>query len=314
VGVLSTLNIPVLDELLAGQAGVLTTGSALRYMTPEALEWRVRSGRWQKPCRGIVVAHSGPLSAEQRLWVAALWAGSGAVLGGLTAARLQGLRGFTDGEEPIDLIRPPGRTLVKARPPLPLAVHYSRLLGEPDIQPARSPWRTRVARSLVDAASWRRTDRGAQAILAAGVQQGLVLPEHLAAELDRNTRVPRRALMRATIADIADGSRALSELDFLTCVIRPFRLPPPDRQVGRRDAQGRRRWLDAVWEQARLIVEIDGAGHVDVRQYWDDMDRDNSLKLARYDTLRYPSFVIRYHAEYVAGQIAAALRDRGMRW
>jgi hypothetical protein len=133
-------------------------------------------------------------------------------------------------------------------------------------------------------------------------------------QLDRQKRVHRRSLMLATVADIAGGSRALSELDFLNQVIRPFKLPPPDRQVARRDAQGRRRWLDAVWEKARLIVEIDGAGHKEMLQYWDDMDRDNSLKLQGYDTLRYAPFAIRYQADYVAGQIGQVLHNRGITW
>lgn len=141
---------------------------------------------------------------------------------------------------------------------------------------------------------------------------GLVLPEHLRAVLDRNTRLRRRGLLLATIGDIAGGSRALSELDFLNFVVRPFRLPPPDRQVARCDAHGRRRWLDAVWEQAKLIVEIDGAGHREVLQYWDDMGRDNDLKLQGYNTLRYASFAVRYCPAHVAGQISQVLRDGGM--
>ena len=117
----------------------------------------------------------------------------------------------------------------------------------------------------------------------------------LGAVLERNARVQRRELMLTTIGDIAGGSHALSELDFLNCVIRPYRVPPPDRQVARRDAHGKRRWLDAVREKARLIVEVDGAGHLEVTQYWDDMDRDNGLKLQGYTTLRYPAFAIHHH-------------------
>jgi hypothetical protein len=75
-------------------------------------------------------------------------------------------------------------------------------------------------------------------------------------------------LMTKTIDDIAGGSRALSELDFLNYVVRPLGLPMPDRQVPRADPNGRRRWLDGLWEKARLIVEIDGAGHADILQYW----------------------------------------------
>ena len=310
----TSLFTPAFAELLKDQDGVLTTGSALKYMTGKVLEWQITSGRWQRPCRGLVVTQSGPLTERQELWVASLWAGPGSGLGGLSAARLGGFKGFNDEGEPIFVIKPPSQNPRQTKPPLNIAVHYSRLPGEADVHPTQRPPRTRIARSLIDAASWARTDRRAQALLAGGVQQGLVLPEHLSAALDRNRRVHRRRLMLATVHDIAGGSRALSELDFLNYVIRPFRLPPPDRQVVRRDSRGRRRWLDAVWEEARLIVEVDGAGHLEVMQYWDDMDRDNDLKLRGYTTLRYPAFAVRYCAAHVAGQISPILRDAGMRW
>jgi hypothetical protein len=300
-------------DLLAEQDGVLTTDSALRYMTPKALQWKIASGHWQRPCPGLVVAQSGPLTQRQQIWVASLWSGPGSALGGLTAARLGGLKGFRNEDEPIFVIRPSGRAVRETRPPLRIVVHCSRYLDEADIHPTQRPPRTRIARSLIDAATWRQTDRGAQAILAAGIQQGLALPAHLEAVLERNTRVRRRRLMLATIGDIAGGSRALSELDFLNFVIRPFRLPPPDRQVARCDAYGKRRWLDAVWEKARLIVEVDGAGHLEVMQYWDDMDRDNDLKLQGYTTLRYPAFAVRYCSAHVASQISQALCNGGLR-
>ena len=300
-----------LGDLLAWQDGVLDTRSALAYITPDALRWRLKSGRWQQPCRGIIVAQSGPLSTLQMLRVAVVWAGRGAALGGLTAARLQGFRGFDDKAAAIHLIKPAGQAKRGTRPPMHLIVHYSRNLSSADIHPARRPPQTRMARSLVDAAAWMGTDRGAQAVLAAGVQQRVVRVTDLIAEVDRNQRVRRRQLMRTTLADIAGGAHALSELDFTRLVIRQYNLPEPDRQVARRDSKGSRRWLDVVWEQARLIVEIDGAAHIDVIQYWDDMDRDNGLTLQQYQTLRYPSWVIRYHPEYVAAQIRDALREAG---
>jgi hypothetical protein len=150
--------------------------------------------------------------------------------------------------------------------------------------------------------------------LAAGVQQGIVLPEHLAAELDRRKPINRRPVMCATVGDIGGGAHALSELDLLNYVVRPFGLPFPDRQVARPDAHGRKRWLDAVWEQAKVIVEIDGAGHADVMQYWDDMDRDNGFTLQGYTTLRYAAFMVRYQAGNVAEQITRALRAGGLTW
>ena len=301
---------PGLADLLNDQDGVLDVGAAMKYLTRDALRWRISSGRWQLPCRGIVVAQSGPLTEMQVLRIAALWAGPGAALAGLTAARLDGLSGFADrgqpAEHPIHLLVPARHPVRRARPCLPLVVHYSRLLGNGDIHPMRQPPRTRTARSVVDAAAWMATDRGAQAVLAASVQQRLVRVEDLAAVVARNQRRPRRAVLKDTLDDIAGGAHALSELDF-TRMLRRRRLPDPDRQAQRLDARGRRRWLDAVWEAARLIVEVDGSHHMGVAQYWSDMDRDNDFTLSRYRVLRFPAFVVRYNPGYVAGQIRDAL-------
>jgi len=300
-----------LDDLLAWQDGVLDTRSALAHLSESALRWRLTSGRWQQPCRGVMVAHSGPLTRVQMLWIAALWAGPGAALAGLTAARLAGFHGFDDKAGSVHVLLPAARTARATRPPLRLVVHYSRYLTSADIHPARQPAQTRIARSLVDAAAWMGTDRGAQAVLASGVQQRLVRVADLGAEVDRNLRLHRRRLIKTTLADIAGGSHALSELDFMRLVIRQFNLPVPDRQVPRRDQQGRRRWLDACWERARLVVEIDGAAHIDVFTYWDDMDRGNDLTLDHYRVMRFPAWMIRYNPEFVATKIRQALREAG---
>lgn len=298
-----------LEEHLAWHDRVLDSGSALAYMTPDALRWRLKSGRWQQPCRGVIVAQSGPLSSTQMLRVAVLWAGTGSALGGLTAAKLHGFRGFDDKDDQIHLVRPAGRARRKTRPPLQLVVHYSSRLTSADIHPMRRPPQTRIARSLVDAAAWMSTDRGAEAVLAAGVQQRLVRTTDLMAEVDRNERLHRRKLIRNTLADIAGGAHALSELDFIRLVVRQFGLPEPTRQVPRLDGQGRRRWLDVCWEAARLVVEIDGAAHLDALQYWDDMDRANDLTLDRQLVLRFPAWVVRYRPAHVAAKIRHALGE-----
>jgi very-short-patch-repair endonuclease len=303
---------PGLADLLSYQDGVLCVDAVMRYLTRDALRWRVRSGRWRQPCRGIVVAQSGPFTEIQVLRIAALWAGPGAALAGLTAATLDGLRGFADrgqlAERPIHLLVPAFSPVRRARPCLPLVVHYSRVLEADDIHPLRQPPRTRIARSLVDAAAWMATDRGAQAVLAAGVQQRLVRVADLTAVVGRNQRLPRRTIITDTLHDIAGGAQALSELD-LTRLVRRHRLPEPDRQAQRPDSSGRRRWLDAVWEAAKLIVEVDGIHHMDAAQYWADMDRDNDFTLDGYRVLRFPAFVVRYNSRYVAGKIRDALRQ-----
>lgn len=299
---------PGLRAIIETDDAVLPLASALEYMSCDQIRWRVSSGRWQRPGKGILVAQASPLTGSQKQRVAALWAGPHGALAGLTAARLAGLRGFDRDTNVVHILRPVGRRTRQDQPPGDVVVHYSRLLGTDDVHPVLTPRRTRVARSLIDAAEWMATDRGAQAILAAGVQQRLTVAGDLLREVERNgTHRRRGTLMRVTLRDIEGGSQALSELDFMRLVIRGFGLPVPDRQVARRDASGKRRWLDAFWERERVVVEIDGAGHLDVLQYWDDMDRDNQLKLDGYTVLRFPAFMVRHSPERVAEQIRDAL-------
>ena len=307
-----------LDEVLADHDGVLSISLALQFMTENQLRWRVTSGRWQKPARGVVVAQSGPLTDRQVLRAALLRAGPGAALAGLTAARLDGFKGFGDkrpfAQTPIHLLVPAGRKR-RTPPPGPTVItHYTRTLTNEDVHPTRQPRRTRIARSLVDAATWMPTDRGSMAVLAAGVQQGLARVDDLRLTADRIETRRRRRLLIETLGDIAGGSQALSELDFTRLVVRAFRLPQPSRQSARRDAQGRRRWLDAEWSEYKIVAEIDGAQHTeDPLQRWDDMERDIDLGLDGYLTLRFPAWLVRTDPEHVARRIREALRRAGWR-
>jgi very-short-patch-repair endonuclease len=284
---------------------VVTSAAAFRDLGEPAVRWRLASGRWRRVCYGVIVTHSGPLTEEQRLWVALLAAGDGAALAGLTAARLDGLTGFDDRR--VHLLIPASRKVRKTL--RDVVVHRCARLGSGDIHPARQPPRTRLARSLVDGATWVVSDRLARAILAAGVQQRLVRPADLGQALAYCPHGPRRRLLRATLNDVAGGAEALSELDF-SDLVRRYHLPEPDRQARRVDAQGNR-WLDAVWEWARLVAEIDGRWHMDAGAWWADMQRDNELTVDGYRVLRFPAFAVRDSPEAVARQLAEALRQAG---
>jgi hypothetical protein len=304
--------------VLADHEGVLSTSMALQFMTANQLRWQVVSGRWQKPIRGVVVAQSGPLTDHQFLRAALLRAGPGAALAGLTAARLDGLKGFEDkrpfAETAIHLLVPAGHRRRTPPPGLTVMTHYARALTDQDVHPTRQPRRTRIARSLIDAATWMPTERGSMAVLAAGVQQRLVRVDDLRMVADRIETLRRRKLIVEVLGDIAGGSQALSELDFIRLVVRPFGLPDPSRQSARRDRRGRRRWIDAAWDERKIAVEIDGAQHTeDPLQRWHDMERDIDLVLDGYRTLRFPAWLVRKSPEYVARRILEALRTAGHR-
>jgi very-short-patch-repair endonuclease len=165
---------------------------------------------------------------------------------------------------------------------------------------------------VVDGAQWARSDDEARTIIAATFQQRLVTYEDIAAVLDTLPLVRRRPLIQRTILDAAGGAHALAELEFLA-LCRRGRLPTPVCQSVRTDRSGRRRYLDALFEEWAVHVEIDGAHHMDVDQWWRDMRRQNDLWVRGTRVLRFPSWVIRRHPVDVLTQVRAALAAAGWR-
>lgn len=128
--------------------------------------------------------------------------------------------------------------------------------------------------------------------------------------LDQMPRVRRRRLILATATDAAGGAHSGGELDFLS-LVRRSGLPEPTRQRIRRDATGRRRYLDAYFEEWRVHVEIDGGQHLDPAHAWADMRRQNDLWVDGDRVLRFPTWVLRAQPEEVVAQLRAALRAAG---
>lgn len=270
------------------------------------MRWIVESGRWQRPHSGVLVAHCGPLTPGQRLWADLLCAGPGAVVAGATALILHGLRGIDPG--PPCLLVPHGRQVTDRRD---LRVHSSRRLAE-DVQLQPMPRRTRVARSAVDAARWASSQDQARLFVVAAVQQRLVRPGDVLGVVERLGNVRRRGLIEVTCAELAGGAQTLAEIDFGR-LCRRFGLPKVSRQVERRDSRGRRRWLDAYFDEFAMVVEVDGAAHMGARQWWDDLARSNDLTVGGDSVLRFTSWQVREHPADVALVIARALRTRGWR-
>ncbi|RLP85927.1 hypothetical protein EAD89_22880 [Micromonospora sp. BL4] len=302
-----------LDWLAFEQSGVLTTAQATGLLSEGVVRGRIRSGRWRSICRGIVLTGNGRLTRDQQLWVAVLTVGPGAVLAGVTAATEAGVRGLR--RDPLHVLVPAARRAARTtlrRLPIDMPavrVHRASILPPAHVQRARPP-RTTTARALVDAAGWANGVDEAQSLLAAGCQQRRVLPEELGEVLDVLPRAPRRRLIRQTVSDIAGGAQALSEIDFVR-LCRRHRLPVPTLQEHRVDAAGRIRWLDAYWREWRVQAEIDGAHHMDVRQWAADMRRQNDVWTSGDRILRFPAWLVRARPDEVAEAIRRALMAAG---
>ena len=267
----------------------------------------VRSGRWQRPARGVVVRHSGTLTSEENLMTELLAQHPSAALAGLTAATLDGLKGFPS--SPVYLVVP---HTIRVRPRPGVVIKRSRRVAAVDIHPARVPRRTRLPRSVIDAASWSTTQLGLHAVIASSVQQGLVTPTQLSRVLENLPSLAQRALISETVRDTAGGSLSEDEVLFVR-MCRDFGLPTPTRQRRRRDSSGRWRYLDAYFDEYDLVVEVDGQQHMDALAWWEDMMRNNELVVDDGKALlRFAGFALRHQREQIVAVLRRFFATRGV--
>jgi very-short-patch-repair endonuclease len=303
-----------LTALIDGQHGVVARWQALRFLTEKAVRHRVATGRWRRVHRAVYLTYGGSITLTQRHWIAVLAGTPGpsitestsACLGGLSALLVHGLRGVTS--DRVHLIAPSPRQVIAP----PRTVVHRVQLPDDLRHPASRPPTTTIARAVVDAAAWARSNDEARLIIAASFQQRLVSAPEIEQVLKQMPTTRRRRLVIATSADAAGGSHSLGELD-LAGICRKHRLPLPTRQVTFRDANRRQRFLDAVFDPWRLAVEVDGAHHDDVAQRWDDFERENDLVQDSFTVLRFPVHVVRERPHHVAARIRAALERAGWR-
>lgn len=286
------------------QCGVLTVGQARVTMSRGQIRAQLAARRWQRPHRGVLVTHNGPLSREQELWAYLLAAPPGSALAGPTAAELEGLRGFES--DRIWLAVPQGlRRMSDDR----VTSLWSTKLGPLDVHPLREPRRTTIERSLLDMTSRASGPRAVRAPLLAAVQQRLTVPDRLRAALGRRGPCAHRALIAETLGDAEGGISSLPELEF-DRIRRRRGLPPPNRQRVLRHT-GRRYYLDADWAGFDLSVEIHGLPHLEVRNWDADLDRHNELSIDGRRLLQFCSYAVRHQPDRVGEQLERGLRRGG---
>jgi hypothetical protein len=206
------------EETPGSQRGVITVAAAIGSgMSRSEIRWRLTTGRWQQPMRDVIVTHPGPISRIERMWCAVESIGRDAVLGGASAASLDGLRGYD--EQRITVLVPSDRRITQ-RPGV--VVRRTARLERSDINPLRLPRRTRLPRSLIDMAEWAPRREDAQVLLAAAVEQRVVTVGALRLAVRRRGPISRRTL----ISEALDDLEAAAVVDLLR-----GRPEPAARQV-----------------------------------------------------------------------------------
>jgi hypothetical protein len=263
---------------------------------------QVRARRWVERTSMVVSTTTGPLSRAQLMWLGVLHAGPGAVIGGLTAGEVAGLRRWHRDEvtvlvpDELEFDDAAGVQYVRTRRDLTIMRHPGSRLPLCRVEPA-----------LLLFAGYQPSRRTAQGVVAAAVQQRISTPEQLIFWVDAMRPLRWAGLFRQVIGDIAGGSTSGAELDVLR-MCRTFGLVRPDRQVPRLDAEGRRRFTDCEWRLANgltVVLEVDGAFHMEVEHWEDDLARQRRLSGPGRIVVRCTSRELRDEPHRVADDLRA---------
>ncbi|MEO7422118.1 MAG: hypothetical protein ABIU87_06975 [Ornithinibacter sp.] len=288
------------QEVAARQAGVLNEPTLRALKVSRAfVRHQVRSGRWAERTHSVYTTTTGPLSPTQLRWVAVEHAGPNAMLGGLTAMAVHGLANWSREDVTV---------LVAAElsfEPIE-GVRFIRTRRSPDLlRTPRMPLRTcRVEPAVLLFAAHEPHPRTALGAVAATVQQRLASTESLMTWTRALRPLRRAASIRELLDDISGGSQSLAEVDLLR-LCRRWGLAPPRRQRRRRDRDGRTRFTDCEWDLPDgrvLVLEVDGAFHLDIAQYTDDVRRQRQLTTDR-------RIIVRCTAQEVRKDAAGLLKD-----
>lgn len=260
-------------QLAEGQDGVVSRAMLRGVGVDHRMVAReVAAERWALHGLQTVAVTTGRIGVEASWWRAVWEVGVGvAALDGVTALQHAGLTGLTDTEVHVSV-----KHTVEVAPVDGVVIHKVIRRPAEQLVGAGIP-RTRPAIAAVRAAHWARTDRQAALFLVMPVQQRLCTGRQLVDATTRARGRTRRALIRTLVADVADGAHSLGELD-VVAACRARGLPEPVRQTIRYGPGGAV-YLDIEWPEARLVVEVDGAGHLQGLQMVDDTLRQNEVAL-----------------------------------
>ncbi len=119
-----------------------------------------------------------------------------------------------------------------------------------------------------------------------------------------------RVWVTGAMQDAADGVHSPLERNYVHGVERAHGLPTARRQARRRHGSGNR-YLDNLYEEYALCVELDGVATHPEEGRWRDTRRDNANLVQGTDTLRYGWPDATEHRCRTAAEIGAVLRRRG---
>jgi hypothetical protein len=235
-----------LTALLNVQAGLVSLKQLTNLgFTRARIRANLTAGRWVKHSHQVIATFTGELSREQLRWLGALHGGPEALIGGLSALEVHGLKGW---DRPDVTVLVP---LQRRATELPgLTIHRFARLEAP--RRRRHLPLQRVEPAALWFASTEPRPRTAHGLLAAVVQQRLSTPERLQTALDQLTPLQGAREIRRVLAEFAGGAQSMAEVD-LADFCKEFGFVLPVRQRCRTDDTGKVRFTDADLRRQRAL-------------------------------------------------------------
>ena len=239
-------------------------GAPLAGCPPTPSTGWLQSGRWQPLHRGVYFISGSVRLRDSLLWAAVQRAGPGAALCHETAAELFG---FAD--RPSSLIHVAileGTTyhpMERRRDP---SVESPGRGNSPD---ACLPPRTRLEETVLDLVGAAADFETALGTPCRVCQRGLTTVPLVIAAMAKRAKLRWRAELAQALGDIGTGVHSVLEYRYLHRVERPHGLPRAVRQA-KVDAHGRNRYLDNLYDDYAVCVELDGLQAHPDDQRWQD--------------------------------------------
>ena len=236
-----------------------------------------------------------------------LCVGPDATLSHETAAEVHGLTDKPSAR--IHISVPAGRYPGRDRSIRGVVIHRSRCLV-PQWQP---PWqlpRTTVEDTVLDLIATARSFDDAYGWISAAIGRRQTAADLLSKALAARSRMRWRAWVTGAVQDAADGVHSPLERRYVRDVECAHGLPVARRQARRRHGSGNR-YLDNLYEEFGLCVELDGAASHPAEGRWRDTRRDNTNLVQGTQTLRYGWPDVTEYRCRTAVEVAGILGRRG---
>ena len=173
-----------------------------------------------------------------------------------------------------------------------------------------SPPCTRVEDTVLDLIQVAPAFDDAYAWICRAVGRRRTTADRIEQAMDARKKMRWRRELALALGDAGDGALSLLEYRYVRRVERPHGLPTARRQARIRQRTGNR-YLDNLYEEYGVCVELDGTAAHPEDEQWRDKRRDNANLFSGIVTLRFGFPELGEHRCESAAYVAAVLRSRG---